>query len=65
MEPSETFFPALGEKEVVLFEETAESGGGERDAVVSLQQDGKFVLAPGGKALAEGNDFVHGSVGKG
>ena len=52
LEAAETFFPGLGEEEVVPFEETAEGGGGERDAVVSLQQDGEFVLAPGGKALA-------------
>jgi hypothetical protein len=64
LEAAEALFPALREKEVVLFEETAEGGGGEADAVFLLKQDGEFVLAPSGKALTEGHHLVHCALGQ-
>jgi hypothetical protein len=58
-ETAEAFSAGFGKEEVMLFEETAEGGRREADAVALFKQDGEFVLAPGGEALAQGHHLIH------
>lgn len=64
VEAAQVFLPGFREEEVVAANDASEGGGGEGEAVALVEEDGELVFGPGGELFTEGDDLVHGSLGK-